>query len=152
MDISIKLDDYKLNVRTCAFIRCGDEILLCEHKDKDYYSLPGGHVKMGEDSKTALMRELKEELNYDLCENDLRIVRCIENFFTYKDGRVFHEYLFIYELAIDDSIYNGDFKNLENDNITMNWVKEDAFILLNVEPGAVKGIISNKNIEHIILK
>ena len=34
MDISIKLDDYKLNVRTCAFIRCGDEILLCEHKDK----------------------------------------------------------------------------------------------------------------------
>ena len=53
MDINIKLDDYKLNVRTCAFIRCGDEILLCEHKDKDYYSLPGGHVKMGEDSKTA---------------------------------------------------------------------------------------------------
>ena len=52
MDISIKLDDYKLNVRTCAFIRCGDEILLCEHKDKDYYSLPGGHVKMGEDDIT----------------------------------------------------------------------------------------------------
>lgn len=24
MDINIKLDDYKLNVRTCAFIRCGN--------------------------------------------------------------------------------------------------------------------------------
>lgn len=151
MDISIKLDDYKLNVRTCAFIRCGDEILLCEHKDKDYYSLPGGHVKMGEDSKTALMRELKEELNYDLCENDLRIVRCIENFFTYK-GEKIHEYLFVYLTVLDKSLYNGDFKNLENDNITMNWVKEDAFILLNVEPGVVKGIISNPNVEHIILK
>ena len=45
-----------------------------------------------------------------------------------------------------------DDRILKNDNITMNWVKEDAFILLNVEPGAVKGIISNKNIEHIILK
>ena len=45
-----------------------------------------------------------------------------------------------------------DDRILKNDNITMNWVKEDAFILLNVEPGVVKGIISNKNVEHIILK
>ncbi len=151
MDISIKLDDYKLNVRTCAFIRCGDEILLCEHKDKDYYSLPGGRVKVGEDSKTALMRELKEELNYDLCENDLRIVRCIENFFTYK-GEKIHEYLFVYLTILDKSLYNGDFKNLENDNITMNWVKEEAFILFDVKPGVVKGIIRNPNVEHIVLK
>ena len=151
MDIIIKLDYYKLFVRTCAFIKCGDEILLCEHKDKDYYSLPGGHVKMGEDSKFALLRELKEELNYDLHENDLRIVRCIENFFTYNNEKI-HEYLFVYLIDLDKSLYNGDFKNLENDSITMNWVKKDAFILFNVEPGVVKGILSNPNVEHIILK
>ena len=65
---------------------------------------------------------------------------------------IIREYLFVYLTVLDKSLYNGDFKNLENDNITMNWVKEDAFILLNVEPGAVKGIISNKNVEHIILR
>ena len=151
MDISIKLDDYKLNVRTCAFIRCKGEILVCEHKNKNYYSLPGGRVKVGEDSKEALLRELKEELNYDLGENDLRITRVIENFFVSK-GQNVHEYLFVYLCDLDESLYNGDFKNLENENITMNWVKEEAFILFDVEPGVIKGIISNPNVEHIVLK
>ena len=50
------------------------------------------------------------------------------------------------------NIYNGDFKNLENDNITMNWVKEEAFILLDLKPGVIKGIIRNPNVEHIVLK
>lgn len=151
MDISIELENYKLNVRTCAFIRCKGEILVCEHKNKNYYSLPGGRVKVGEDSKEALLRELKEELNYDLGENDLRITRVIENFFVSK-GQNVHEYLFVYLCDLDESLYNGDFKNLENENITMNWVKEEAFILFDVEPGVIKGIISNPNVEHIVLK
>ena len=151
MDISVELENYKLNVRTCAFIRCKGEILVCEHKNKNYYSLPGGRVKVGEDSKEALLRELKEELNYDLGENDLRITRVIENFFVSK-GQNVHEYLFVYLCDLDESLYNGDFKNLENENITMNWVKEEAFILFDVEPGVIKGILSNPNVEHIVLK
>ncbi len=151
MDISVELENYKLNVRTCVFIRCKGEILVCEHKNKNYYSLPGGRVKVGEDSKEALLRELKEELNYDLGENDLRITRVIENFFVSK-GQNVHEYLFVYLCDLDESLYNGDFKNLENENITMNWVKEEAFILFDVEPGVIKGIISNPNVEHIVLK
>lgn len=151
MDINVELENYKLNVRTCAFIRCKGEILVCEHKNKNYYSLPGGRVKVGEDSKEALLRELKEELNYDLGENDLRITRVIENFFVSK-GQNVHEYLFVYLCDLDESLYNGDFKNLENENITMNWVKEEAFILFDVEPGVIKGIISNPNVEHIVLK
>ncbi|MEF2663963.1 MAG: NUDIX domain-containing protein [Bacilli bacterium] len=151
MDISVELENYKLNVRTCAFIRCKGEILVCEHKNKNYYSLPGGRVKVGEDSKEALLRELKEELNYDLGENNLRITRVIENFFVSK-GQNVHEYLFVYLCDLDESLYNGDFKNLENENITMNWVKEEAFILFDVEPGVIKGIISNPNVEHIVLK
>ena len=151
MDISVELENYKLNVRTCAFIRCKGEILVCEHKNKNYYSLPGGRVKVGEDSKEALLRELKEELNYDLGENDLRITRVIENFFVSK-GQNVHESLFVYLCDLDESLYNGDFKNLENENITMKWVKEEAFILFDVEPGVIKGIISNPNVEHIVLK
>ena len=101
--------------------------------------------------KIMIPLELKEELNYDIRQEELKIVRIVENFFTYKDGRVFHEYLFIYELTIDDSIYNGDFKNLENENITMNWMKEEAFILYNVKPGLCKGIIADNSLKHIIL-
>lgn len=151
MDISVDLNNYILNVRTSAFIRCKGEILVCEHKNKNYYSLPGGRVKVGEDSKDALLRELKEELNYDLDENDLRIARVIENFFVYK-GKNIHENLFVYLCDLDESLYNGDFKNLENDSITMNWVKEEAFILLDLKPGVIKGIIRNPNVEHIVLK
>ena len=39
MDISVELENYKLNVRTCAFIRCKGEILVCEHKNKNYYRI-----------------------------------------------------------------------------------------------------------------
>lgn len=151
MDISFKIENEVFNVRTSAFISHNDEVLVCVHKDKDYCSLPGGRVKLNESSSKALVRELKEELNYDIREEELKIVRIVENFFTYNDGRVFHEYLFIYELAIDDSIYNGDFKNLENENITMNWMREEAFILYNVKPGICKGIVADNSLKHIIL-
>lgn len=150
MDININLKDYKLNVRTCAFIRCGEEVLLCEHKTKDYYSLPGGHVKVGESSKDALKRELKEELNYDIHNDELILTRIVENFFIKENNEKVHEYLFIYRYDLDKNLYNGDFKNLENENITMNWVRKEAFILLNVAPGICKGIIANPEFQHII--
>ncbi|MBN2101209.1 NUDIX domain-containing protein [Candidatus Dojkabacteria bacterium] len=37
------------------------EVVLYEHVD-GYYGLPGGHVKEGEDIKTALEREISEEI------------------------------------------------------------------------------------------
>lgn len=151
MDLTFK-EDITFNVRTAAFIRHNDEILLSKRSDKDYYSLPGGRVKLGESSKDGLIRELKEELNYDLYPEDLRLVRVIENFFTYQDKENIHEYLFIYEITLPEKNYNGNFTNLENPNMNMLWVREEQFILLPVRPGCIKNIITDNSLKSLIIK
>lgn len=151
MDISFKIEDEVFNVRTSAFIKHNDEILVSVHKEKDYVSLPGGRIKLNEASNKALVRELKEELNYDIREEELKLVRIVENFFTNISGKKYHEYLFIYEINLDDKYYNGNFKNLENEEITMSWMKEEEFILHNVKPGICKGIVADNTFKHIIL-
>lgn len=151
MDISFKMEDVVFNVRTSAFIKHNDEILVSLHKERNYVSLPGGRIKLNESSSKALVRELKEELNYDIREEELKLVRIIENFFTNQAGKNYHEYLFVYEINLDDKYYNGNFKNLENDDVTMSWIKKEAFILYDVKPGVCKGIIADDSFKHIIL-
>jgi ADP-ribose pyrophosphatase YjhB (NUDIX family) len=50
-----------------------DEILLIQHikNNKKYWLLPGGGVKFGEDLKSALKREMEEELGVKIEVGDL---------------------------------------------------------------------------------
>lgn len=47
----------------CILKNSENKILLVKHKNKDYWSLPWGHIKSGEDIYKALKREIKEELD-----------------------------------------------------------------------------------------
>lgn len=49
-----------------------DSILIIERGKEPYgYALPGGFVEIGEDIKSAVIRELKEETNLDVQVKDL---------------------------------------------------------------------------------
>ena len=51
-------------------------------KNNISYCLPGGHVELGEDSKTAILREMLEEINTSVSiDKELAIV---ENFYLDK--------------------------------------------------------------------
>lgn len=47
------------------------KLLLAYSKNKQCFYLPGGKVDIGETSITALVREIKEELNITISEHDL---------------------------------------------------------------------------------
>lgn len=52
-----------------AIIRDGDKILATQRGYGEFKSLwefPGGKIESGEDNKSALVREIKEELNVDI--------------------------------------------------------------------------------------
>ena len=59
----IKIDNLYGNFkfRVNGILMHDDEILVVKMKDDSFYCLPGGHVKLGEDSKSAVIREIKEE-------------------------------------------------------------------------------------------
>ena len=152
MDLSFKIsDNEKFNVRSAAVIRCNDNYLISKREDKDYYSIPGGRINFGEDSKCAILRELKEELDWDT--PDAKLVRIIENFFTFKDGVFFHEYLFIYLIDVPEGYFmRGNFINLENSLMHMEWYKKDDYKKLNIRPNLIKDIIDDDSFKHIILR
>lgn len=104
MDISLEVGEYMLNYRVSALIRNGNKILVHHSIGKNHYTLPGGRVKSGETSITALQREVKEEMGFDT--EYIRPVSLIENFF-YANDKKYHELLFTHELRFKDkSLYN----------------------------------------------
>ena len=71
------LKSKKLRVRVAALIRNNKgEILLIKQrkKNKDYWLLPGGGIEFGESATTALVRELKEELNLDVSSSKFLLI------------------------------------------------------------------------------
>ena len=94
-DISVDVRGYRFNLRVGAVVTRGDEVLLCRAWDEDWWFLPGGRIKINENSLEALKRELAEEIG-----SDFRIIRplvCCENFFD-LDGEAFHEICIFYEV------------------------------------------------------
>ncbi len=50
------------------FNQSGELFLMRSHKWRDIYTVPGGHIELGETMEYALMREVKEETNMDIYE------------------------------------------------------------------------------------
>ena len=66
MDITVDVGNYKLNVRVAGIIIHNNKLLVHKDINSDHYALIGGRVKIGEDSETAVKRELQEELGKNI--------------------------------------------------------------------------------------
>lgn len=55
----------------------GKIFLMKSHKWKDKYTIPGGHIELGESIETALKREIKEETGLDI--HDIEFI-CFQEF------------------------------------------------------------------------
>jgi len=110
-DIEITALDYlKQSIRNTvrAIIRRGEEILAIEEKDEKkgkYYYLPGGGIEFLEKSNVAIYREIKEELECEIY--DIKYKTTVENLFEIN-GIKCHEMCRIYELKVDDEIYQKE--------------------------------------------
>jgi ADP-ribose pyrophosphatase YjhB (NUDIX family) len=89
----INKKDFELCVR--AIIRHNGKILVCQHKGKNYYFFPGGHINFGETAEDALKRELNEELYISI--NKFSFIGAIENIFK-EEGREHHELDLVFDV------------------------------------------------------
>jgi len=117
----------------------GSILLLESHKWKDVYSIPGGHVELGETLREALVREVKEETGLDIF--DIVFIGLQESIF---DTQYFTKRHFIFFDFVCKT--KGYDVSLNNEAQNYLWVTiDDAFD---------KPLVSNtrKTLENYITK
>lgn len=95
MDLTIDVENYKLNVRAAGIIIHNGKMLVHRNINSDHYALIGGRVEIGEDSTTTVKREIKEELGKEI--EITGYIATIENFFEMKESK-YHEIMFIHKV------------------------------------------------------
>ncbi len=153
-DISFKNEELKakFNFRVACIISGGEKILLQKSSKDDYYSLIGGRVRFFEDTKKAIIRELKEETGVLVSPEEVQLIDVVENFFIY-DNTKFHEILFIYKVSENTKLMSIDnFKTLDKDTSVNLWINISELSKYKIMPSIVEKIINNDKINHEIIK
>ena len=144
MDLSIVLDNKKLNIRACAIIIHDNKLLVHNNNNENHIALVGGRVEIGESSEQTIKREIMEEMGKEI--EILEYISTIENFFN-ADDMPYHEYMFVYRVdfkneedkKIIDTIYNIE----GEDELRYEWVDIDQIEEYPLKPTILKDMIIN---------
>lgn len=142
MDLTIDVEDYKLNVRAGVVIIHNNKILAHRNVNSDHYALIGGRVEIGEDSASTVKREIKEEIGKEI--EITGYVSTVENFFEMK-GSKYHEILFIHKAEFvdeEDKKIEYTLKNIEGeDYLQYEWLELDKLEKYPLVPKVVKDVL-----------
>ena len=143
-DLSLMIDDIKLNIRVGIIFRYNNKTLIEVLKSRKGNSvIPGGRVKIDELSTDSLKREMMEEMHFSLVDEKLSFIKKLEYFFEFEGVRV-HEFFFVYKYFMEEEDYLNLMKVKENqDNHLTDYlfVNDDEFIKYNLLPLEVIDII-----------
>lgn len=155
-DIKIKTDNFNFKYRVNGLIIKDNKLLTVQIMKNGFYCLPGGHVSLGENTKDAIIREIKEEVGCDVEIEKLLAV--VENFFE-SNGKKTHELSFYYILKDLSNIKIEDFnkQEIEDGKITdldFKWVSLDMINKEKFKPDFLKNKLNIKNFDfiHYIVK
>ena len=155
-DVKINCESGKFKFRVVGILRYKDLFLVQKIQNNEFFCLPGGHVELGEDTHTAIQREMNEELPYKFEVN--KLVTVIQNFFS-DEKKVFHEIGYYYLLDCKEEITElskvvfendkGEMKRLEYRWLTLDEIENEDF-----RPYILKDLLKDiDNAEgHIILR
>ena len=142
MDITIDVDDYKLNVRAAGVMTHNGKVLVHRNVNSDHYALIGGRVEIGENSEDTIKREIKEELGKDIKITEY--ISTIENFFEIK-GSKYHEIMFVYGIEFineEDKKIDYVMKNIEGkDYLQYEWIELDRIEEYKLLPKVLKEVL-----------
>lgn len=152
MDLTLDVEDYKLNIRSAGVIIHDNKILAHKNVNKDYYCLPGGRIEIGENSEQTIKREIQEELGKQI--EIIGYVATIENFFE-MENKKYHEIYFLHRLEFaedEDKKINYTIHNAEGkEYLQYEWLDLDKIDEYNIMPRCLKEILKSKKFPvHII--
>ena len=159
MDIEFKNKIQKFKYRVNGIVIHNNKILTIKMKNNISYCLPGGHVELGEDTNTAILREMLEELDTNVSID--KEIAIVENFYIDKKGFQTHELSFYYMVTPENfnKITQQNFQRLENDKgktkvHNFEWLDLNNLDTFDLKPLFIKNklINNNYNLEHFIIK
>ena len=148
MDITIDVEDYKLNIRAAGVMIHNGKILAHKNGKSGHYALIGGRVEIGENSEDTIKREIKEELGKDV--QITGYVSTIENFFEMK-GSKYHEIMFVYGIEFineEDKKIDYVMKNIEGkDYLQYEWIELDRIEEYTLLPKVLKEVLKENKFQ-----
>lgn len=157
MDLKIKSETQEFHGRTCGIIKQDDKFLIMRVNKTSYYHIPGGHIEIGEDSKTGVIREIKEEIGCDVKEAKLFAIQ--ENFWKRK-GKLCHGIEFYYIINPNLELPMKDYEQIENDKgeeklLEFKWVNTRELVDIDLRPANIKELLIkekyNDGLKHIVV-
>ncbi len=152
-DLTFYWSHGKFNVRVGVIVEHAGRVLLqAQGKKFNDFCLIGGRIQFGENSRDAIIREISEELNYTISDEDsLNLNFISENCFMWGKRRC-HEMLFIYRLTLGDNsplINRDDFACADNERYHERWVNCDAVADIKISPKFLDKYITHRDFEYI---
>jgi 8-oxo-dGTP pyrophosphatase MutT (NUDIX family) len=134
--IAVDFDGGRFNVRAAGVCARDGHVLLQRAAAEDFWALPGGRPEFAEDSRAALLREMREELGVEIACG--RLLWVLENFFTYAE-RSFHELAFYYAMTLPAASplldLEQEYAGLELDNpLVFRWFPIDDLVNVRLYP------------------
>ena len=150
MDLSVVLNNQKLNIRACAIIIHDNKLLVHNNVNESHVALVGGRVKIGESSEQTIRREIMEEMGKEI--EILEYVSTIENFFE-ADDMPYHEIMFVYRVDFkneEDKKIIETIHNVEGeDELRYDWIDLDKINEYPLKPDILKDLLrNNKYLGH----
>lgn len=145
MDITLDVEEYKLNIRAAGVIIHNGKILAHRNINSDHYALVGGRVQIGENSAKTVKREIQEELGKNI--EITSYIATIENFFEMK-GSKYHEILFVHQAEFineEDKKIEYTLKNKEGkDYLQYEWLDLNKIEEYPLYPKAIQTILKEQ--------
>lgn len=124
----------KIEIIARALILKRNKILLCKTIGDRHYFLPGGHLEFGESARSALSRELKEELGTKSEVGPL--IGVSEHIYRAK-GRKHHEINLIFKTKVGKIDLKGGEEKLKFYLRDLKEFKKIYFLPKNLKPALI---------------
>lgn len=156
MDIKINNNSGRFKFRVCGILAVNNKYLTVKIGENKFYCLPGGHVELGESTDKAVLREMQEELGFEVKIN--KLIAIVQNLFNADESKVFHEvgYYYLVEPKNLNDVCLNDYSREEMDkgelkHLEFKWFTFEELQNVDFRPNRLIECLKNERVESIII-